>query len=333
MTIISALKYCLPVPVKRAIRALIAWQLRLITPAQIIEPIPAPIIHNGQRWVDMAQIQTELAQAKEVQSVSEADYIRALQSFWVKLPLPPTNSLSDEYKLHWLSVYQSLAGNTYDVSRECHEFDLQTMINKPYPYGTESYEVVGNQLIAVGSLIKAMQLPPKASVLELGSGCGNTSLALAQMGHDVTTIDIEPRFSEILKDRATKLGVSLKVIQGDFFKLREITKPVDAILFYQSFHHCIDYLSLLDEIPAKLRPGGKLILAGETILEGLPYDWGLNPNGEAIFQIVSKGWMELCFRESYLLKVLKQKGWEVTKHDSTQAAVAIVYICTRANTQ
>ena len=127
------------------------------------------------------------------------------------------------------------------------------------------------------------------------------------------------------------LEVPLQVIHGEFFKIREIAESFDAILFYESFHHCIDHLALLDEIPAKLRPGGKLILAGETVNENMPYDWGLNPSGEAIYQIVTNGWMELTFRESYLLKTLRQKGWDVKKFDSSQTAAAIVYICTRAN--
>lgn len=63
--------------------------------------------------------------------------------------------------------------------------------------------------------------------------------------------------------------------------------------------------------------------------ENIPYDWGLNPSGEAIFQIVANGWMELAFRESYLLKTLEKKGWKVNKRDSTLTAAAVVYVCTR----
>jgi 2-polyprenyl-3-methyl-5-hydroxy-6-metoxy-1,4-benzoquinol methylase len=326
---ISTLKAFLPIPLKRVILSFIAP----FSKSARERFAPGPISGSGRGWVTMDQIQTELAQAEKARNVSEGEYVRALQSFWVELPPPPSDPWSDEYKQHWLSVYQTLTKNVYDVSKEGHEFDLQAFIKKPYPYNTESFEIVGNQLIAIGSLIRAMQLPPKASILELGPGWGNTSLALAQMGHDVTTIDIEARYTEIQKIRATMLDVPLKVVHGDFFKIREITKAFDAVLFFESFHHCIDHLALLDEIPARLLPGGKLILAGETINESIPYDWGLNPNGEAIFQIVTKGWMELSFRESYLLKTLKRKGWEVKKYDSTQTAAAIVYVCTRADTQ
>jgi len=313
MTIISALKRYFPIRLKRTIRRLLAS------------------LGFGYRWVSADQIQTKLAQAERARCVSEIDFVRELGSFLISLPLPPPDPYSDEYKQHWLSVYQSLTKNAYDVSREGNKFDLQKLIKKPFPYDTESSEIVGNQLIAIGSLIKAMQLQPKASVLELGPGWGNTSLALAQMGHVVTALDIESRYIELLKARAAMLEVPLQVIHGEFFKIREIAESFDAILFYESFHHCIDHLALLDEIPAKLRPGGKLILAGETVNENMPYDWGLNPSGEAIYQIVTNGWMELTFRESYLLKTLRQKGWDVKKFDSSQTAAAIVYICTRAN--
>jgi hypothetical protein len=49
----------------------------------------------------------------------------------------------------------------------------------------------------------------------------------------------------------------------------------------------------------------------EPINENLPYDWGLNPAGEALWQIRTNGWCELVFRESYLISTLKKNGFLV----------------------
>jgi 2-polyprenyl-3-methyl-5-hydroxy-6-metoxy-1,4-benzoquinol methylase len=320
----STLKALFPIPARRVLSRLLARFPRTVLGKRVFASGWA-----GGRWVTVDQMQSELARAGKARSIAEVEFLKALGSFFVELPPPPGDPWSDEYRQHWLSVYRSLTKNAYDVSRERLQIDVPALIKRPYPYLSGSHEIVGNQLIAIGSLIRAMQLPPGASVLELGAGWGNTSLALAQMGYDVTTIDIESNYIELLRARAAMLGVTLNVVQGEFFDIREMARSFDAILFFESFHHCSDHLALLDEIPAKLLPGGKLVLAGETINENIPYDWGLNPSGEAIFQIVTHGWMELAFRESYLLRTLGKKGWKVEKHDSTLTAAAIAYVCTR----
>lgn len=45
--------------------------------------------------------------------------------------------------------------------------------------------------MAIGFIIKNLQLPPNARILEFGPGWGNLTIALAKMGFQVTAIDIE----------------------------------------------------------------------------------------------------------------------------------------------
>jgi len=190
--------------------------------------------------------------------------------------------------------------------------------------------MVGLHFIAIGFVIRALGLTPGARILELGAGCGNISIALSQMGCDVTAIEIEPKCVRIIDQRAKQLGTKLTAVHGDFFSIRnQPAESFDAVLFCGAFHHCSDHLALLDEIPRVLKPGGMLALAGETINERFPSPWGLNPNGEAIWQIVKNGWMELAFKESYILETLKMKGWSVCRHDCPSTDGGIVYVAHR----
>jgi 2-polyprenyl-3-methyl-5-hydroxy-6-metoxy-1,4-benzoquinol methylase len=182
--------------------------------------------------------------------------------------------------------------------------------------------------MAIGHIIGALSLPPGSSILEMGAGWGNTSIFLAQMGYEVTVVDINPKYGELMKNRAAASGVSVSFLCTSFDETASLGRKFDCVLFYESFHHSYDHLALLDLIrEALLNPGGKLALAGEPVNEALPYDWGLNPVGEALWQIRTHGWFELVFRESYLLRTLREKGFAVAKHDLQNNPHGTTYIC------
>jgi cyclopropane fatty-acyl-phospholipid synthase-like methyltransferase len=63
-----------------------------------------------------------------------------------------------------------------------------------------------------------MGLPSGASILEFGAGWGNTSIELAKVGYNVTAVDIEANFVELINLRAGKEGLrNVKAIKGEFF--------------------------------------------------------------------------------------------------------------------
>jgi len=61
-------------------------------------------------------------------------------------------------------------------------------------------------------VIEALALPPRASILEMGAGWGNTSLFLAQMGYKVTVLDINPKYGELISQRAKALNVEIAFV-------------------------------------------------------------------------------------------------------------------------
>ncbi|MGJ7508092.1 class I SAM-dependent methyltransferase [Variovorax sp. GT1P44] len=173
-----------------------------------------------------------------------------------------------------------------------------------------------------------MDLKPGARILEMGFGWGNTTVQMALSGYQVTGIDITPNYVELVRRRAGTLDLDVDVNVGNFFDVESVESQFDAVLFFESFHHCADHVRLLKAIPRALKASGKLILAGETINNALPYPSGINPDGQAIYCIRKYGWLELSFREEYILGLLDHLGWNVTKHAFHQAA-GITYVAER----
>jgi 2-polyprenyl-3-methyl-5-hydroxy-6-metoxy-1,4-benzoquinol methylase len=242
-------------------------------------------------------------------------------------PASGHNSETLEYRKHWWNVYKQLSGRTYTTSNEDFSFDVDHHVRNPYPFCTQDSNIVGSHLMAIGNVIRSLNLPPKSTVLEMGAGWGNLSLFLAQMGHNVTVLDINSRYGELIGARAKSLNSNVEFWNMEFEDAFLQGKVFDCVLFFESFHHSYDHVSLLDHIPSLISPGGMLALAGEPINENLPFDWGLNPAGEALWQIHTHGWFELIFKESYLVSLLERKGFTTHKHVCADNANGTTLVC------
>ncbi|GAG63956.1 unnamed protein product, partial [marine sediment metagenome] len=82
-------------------------------------------------------------------------------------------------------------------------------------YSTHSTATVGEQLARQGLLLRQLRLRPKARVVEFGSGWGNLTLELAKMELAVTAVDVQPRFGELISERAKRLGLEIQIVTSD----------------------------------------------------------------------------------------------------------------------
>ncbi len=307
--------------------------LRRVRPmlSRVAKATEAPPRYPGVPVTSVAELDAKLAEAVLAEKTSDDALRVVLDGFWMNIPAAGVEDpWGAEYRAHQMEMYRIIAGKDYALANEASVFDVPGHILRPFPYSTQSAATVGDQLMAIGYIIRAMDLPAGASILELGVGWGNTALHLAQMGYAVTAIDIEPRFLELVRGRAERTGVEIDLRQGDFFSLADVAEKFDAVLFYEAFHHCDDHQRLLRLVVDRLKPGGKLVLAGETIDARLPYPWGVNPAGIAVYSIRRWGWLELAFREEYLLETLVREGWRTQKHPCPLTAAGITYVSVRA---
>ena len=278
----------------------------------------------------LAEVDEALAEAERLASVSNDEFVRYLNGFRLALRFDDVGDPHGEaYRQAQMQLYSHVSRRDYALEHEASVFDVEAMIERPFPYCTESAATVGAQLMAIGHVIKLMALPPGASILEMGPGWGNTTLALAQMGYRVTALDIERRFVDLVRERASRIGCAIELIEDQFLAVETLERQFDAILFFESFHHCHDHLRLLRALEPRLARGGKLVFAGEPIVADLSYPWGLNPQGEAIWQIRRNGWLELVFREDYFVGTLRCLGWDVSKYDFAYTAAGVGFVATR----
>lgn len=263
-------------------------------------------------------------------AISDDELRRGFTKFQMNFPLSlPSDPGSPEYRDVQMQMYEWLHGKPYSLNNETSSFDVLAAASRPFPFYTESPQTVGNHVIAIGHLIRTMNLRPGSSVLEFGPGWGNTTTFLARMGYAVTAVDIEKNFVDLINERGKQKGLKIDAIQGDFSLINEIDKQFDAILFFECFHHCSDHRALIASLDKAVRPHGKVVFAAEPITDDFPMPWGLRLDGESLWAIRKNGWLELGFQEAYFTDLLEQYGWHTTKVECAETPWGIVFVATR----
>jgi 2-polyprenyl-3-methyl-5-hydroxy-6-metoxy-1,4-benzoquinol methylase len=219
----------------------------------------------------------------------------------------PADPFSPDYTAAQMGLYESISGRAYATSNEETVFDVDAALKRPFPY-TSSPAIAGAHLSALAFLLRNLDLRPGARVLDVGPGWGNTTLALAQLGFDVTALDIEPRFCALIEARAQALKVPVKVVNDDFFWIERDAKDFDAIIFFECFHHCADHARLLRALPGALAPDGHVYFGAEPISQTFPMPWGVRTDGESLWAIRQNGWLELGFHDRYFRDALRRVG-------------------------
>jgi ubiquinone/menaquinone biosynthesis C-methylase UbiE len=242
----------------------------------------------------------------------------------------PSDPFSREYLSFQMKIYKDLALKDYLNLNEITHFDVKEMAKTPFPYCHQSYETVGDTLLAIGFLIKNMALTKGASILEFGPGWGNTSVELAKTGYLVTAVDIEKNFVDLINSRAVKEDLpNLKAIHGDFFDIDNFDEKFDVVLFFESFHHCADHNLLLEKIERVLKPGGKIVFGAEPITKDFPLPWGLRMDGQSLWAIRKNGWLELGFNRNYFTKAINRINMVIEYVDGSDGPWSQVAIAQR----
>src|SRR5258708_7805232 len=99
---------------------------------------------------------------------SDAALRELFATFCMEPQLVGVDPFSDQYLTGQMDLYRRIAGKDYHVSNEETKFDIESVARRPFPYNTNSAEVVGNQLLAIGSMLRRLDVPPGGRVLEFG---------------------------------------------------------------------------------------------------------------------------------------------------------------------
>jgi 2-polyprenyl-3-methyl-5-hydroxy-6-metoxy-1,4-benzoquinol methylase len=276
----------------------------------------------------LERLDEKLREIEAAGSVSD-DAVRAVfATFRMEIAVDQdSDPWSEGYRAAQFDLYSRITSRTgYSTSNEISGYSVDARM--PFPYYTQSASTVGDQLMAVGYLIKVMALASTSSVLEFGPGWGNTTIALARMGYLVTALDIDPNFVQLIRDRADLLGLKVDARVGQFDDAATIDQEYDAVLFYECFHHCSDHIQLLADLHRLMKPGGRVFLAAEPILESFHAPWGVRLDGESLWAARQNGWLELGFTESYFIEACARQRWKVARHVSDVSPLTSVLCLT-----
>lgn len=274
---------------------------------------------------DLSELDEQIRRANEAFARSEDEGLRYLESFRFQWASPlPRDPYSKEYREAQMALYRHISGrDEYSVTNEYSRIDVESALASRYPYSTRSPRLVGEYLISLGFLLKSLPLEPGARIVEFGAGWGHTSETLVAVGFDVTAVEVDPGFAELLRRRLAGSSGG-RVVETDMLSF-EPERPADAAVFFEAFHHCADHLALLERLHRVVRPGGWLILAGEPIAE-FEMPWGVRLDGQSVYSMRKHGWLELGFEKAYLFDALKRFGWAPRRVRSTLAPAADVLI-------
>jgi SAM-dependent methyltransferase len=287
----------------------------------------------GVRYISTrAELDGVIEHARQQSLISDDHLRRALASFhFVADRALPDDPFSAEYHHAQMCLYAEIAGRDgYSVANEASVFDLESAKHVPFPYATRSAATVGDQLIAQGFLIRTMALPPGARILEFGPGWGNTTVHLAQMGYHVTAVDVEQAFLDLIRYRTRELPEQVLLVRSDMLEYSAEEK-FDAVVFFESFHHCADHLRLLARLDQLTTADGIVVFAAEPIGD-FPDPWGVRLDGMSVWSIRRHGWLELGFDIRYFTEALARFGWTATRHRLEGCALADVIVTRKAST-
>lgn len=261
------------------------------------------------RTIGLEALDEALADADAAFARSNDEGLAVLRTFQLAPDASlPKDPWSQAYRAAQLELYQRISGRgPYSVEHERSGIDVASASREPYPYLTRSPTEVGDQLIAIGYLLKHLGLTPPAELVELGPGWGNTTCALAQLGFRVTAVDVDPDFLEVIRARTAAFSERVTLVHSDMLAFRP-GRTFDGALFYESFHHCADHLAMLARLQDLVRPGGRLIFASEPI-DDFARPWGVRLDGQSLWSMRRHGWLELGFETSYFFQALRRTGW------------------------
>ena len=149
-----------------------------------------------------------------------------------------------------------------DVNTRYHDDAAATYDSKwGINFGPVGYEQVA------GKLRKALGGEPRGigDALEVGAGTGYFSLNLALAGavDRVTCTDISPGMLEVLEGNARRLGIDVRTEACDASALPFEDRSFDLVLGHAVLHHLPDLEASFREFRRVLRPGGRIVFAGE----------------------------------------------------------------------
>lgn len=214
----------------------------------------------------------------------------------------------DAYVEQQLALYREISGRDFDqISNEHTSLDIDKHVAAVNPY---DHGFPGGLALHVERLSRAIRLgaPPRGSrFLDMGCGWGLSSEVAAYCGLEVTAVDVNPDFVELVRRRAALSGSHIKAVTGTFDTF-ESDDRYAMVLFYECFHHALRPWTVLERMVRHLLPNGHIVLAGEPINDHWWTHWGLRLDCLSVYCIHKFGWLESGWSAEFLMAAFARAG-------------------------
>jgi ubiquinone/menaquinone biosynthesis C-methylase UbiE len=181
-------------------------------------------------------------------------------------------------------------------------------------------------------------LGPGSSVIDIGAGSGQFTLAAARVCGRVIAVDVSPVMLAPLREQA---GDNVEVVEAGFLTYQHSGEPADLVYSRFALHHLPDFWKALalGRIAGMLRPGGVLRLS-DVVYSFEPADVEQRIEAwieETMSADVEAGWTRSELAEhvrdehstfTWLLEpMIERAGFEITDADYSASGMFARYLC------
>jgi len=257
----------------------------------------------------------------------------ACEAYWQEIKYRPSTQINKRqdpfsagYATAQMALYEELSGHPYR-----HEQDEQTALNIDdhvaaiNPYDHPDPAVMGVHLQRLARALSCAKAAKSELLLDMGCGWGLSSEVAAYMGLQVIGVDINRKFVELVNRRAARTGYPISATHGSFEGFTP-AQPVDLILFYECLHHAVDPLAVVSRFAQALRPGGRMVLAGEPVNHIWWPHWGLRLDPFSIYCIRKFGWFESGWSQQHITEVMRRAGLVPSVYPHADPAVGLAIV-------
>ena len=217
---------------------------------------------------------------------------------------------SEEYVKQQLDLYREISGREIDQTiNEAVSFEMDDHVASVNPYAHLPADEIGMHISRLSYALMNSKLGAGETLLDLGCGWGLSSELFAYAGLQVTALDINPEFVNLVNTRARQKNLAIEAVQGSFENVPP--GPFDAVAYYECLHHAVRPWEALGNAARVLRPGGKLLIAGEPI-NNYWENWGLRQDPLSIYCIRKFGWFESGWSLNFLQRCIERSGFQLS---------------------
>lgn len=177
--------------------------------------------------------------------------------------------------------------------------------------------------------LQALALTPGARVLEIGAGSGWATEIMASLAYRVTAIEPNAEMIEVAKERVLahvthhgrpELFPNVSWICSTMEECDLPPSGADAAIYFESFHHVVDEHEALKRTFAALKPGGQLLILGDS-------NW-IPGNAEQespwVEEMATYGTLESPFTDGYLTWLLTRHGFaDIKRHHTVNGLIPV----------